>query len=282
MLQILAFTEAHLATVTARSQKHGEDPVPAVSLGLKMTVANTLLDLIDPDIRITLWKRHDGQEELPGMEPSTPVLKCNSIDSAKLNPKYEGWTVEIDNSLDEDAPLRFGSAKVDKFVVEPKQGGSCVLSLRIGTSDLDAELSGFLGMHVGQDIWIKLRAPERVTEPTGADDAEDDGPAKPDATDLFLASAQDDAGEGRAEEGINPFPVFPGSDAAADAPPTREEIFGEPRNDTVVTMKKRRSGKGLGTDADQAARQDEVIAQDPTMQEGMAEAALAEAANLHR
>lgn len=55
MLQIHEFTEAHLATLTPRSQKHGDDEVPAVSLGLELTVGNTLLDAIDPNIREALF-----------------------------------------------------------------------------------------------------------------------------------------------------------------------------------------------------------------------------------
>ncbi len=272
MLQITDFTEAHLATVTARSQKHGDDEVPAVSLGLEMTVANTLLDEIDPDIRHCLWKRHDGQEDLPGVESSTPVLKCNSIDSVKLNPKYEGWTVEFDDGIDETTPLTFGGSKVDKFVVEPKQGGSCILRMRIGTSDLDAERSGFLGMHVGQPIWIRLRAPLKTATAAAEGEEGDGGAAEPDATDLFLASAGDEGDEDRGEGqgGGNPFPITGDTPVGDDAPATREDVFGAPRNHTVVRMKGRRLGKGLGTDADQAARQAAVLAQDPTMQGGAA------------
>ena len=260
MLQILDFTEAHLATVTARSQKHGDDEVPAVSLGLELTVANTLLDAIDPDIRHSLFKRQDGQDDLPGVEPSTPILRCNSIDKVTLPTKYEGWTLEIDDGIDETVPLQFGGAKVDKFTVEPKQGGSCTLRMRIGTSDLDAERSGFLGMHVGQDIWIKLRAPEKVAEQPD----DEDSPSEPDATDLFLSTAGTDEVKERDEAGINPFPV---ALDASDAAPTHEDVFGAPKSDTVVTMKRRRLGKGLGSDADQAARQDEALAEDPTMRE---------------
>jgi hypothetical protein len=262
MLQILEFTQAHLVSVTARSEKHGDEDVPAVTLVLELTVANTLLDAIDPDIRTSLFKKlNDGQDGLEGFGDSTPVLKCNSIGKVSLETKYEGWTLEIDDGIDESVPLQFGGAKVDKFTVEPKQGGSCTLRMRIGTSDLDAECSGFLGMHVKQDIWIKLRAPERAAEPASSDD---DGPSEPDATDLFLSTAGADQAEDRGEAGINPFPV---ALDASDAAPTHEEVFGAPKSDTVVTMKRRRLGKGLGSDADQAARQDEALAEDPTMRE---------------
>lgn len=240
MLEILEFTEATLATVTTRTEKHGDEDVPAVTLGLELTVANTMLDVIDPTIRHALYRRHDGQEDLPGVEQSTPVLRCNSINRAILATKYDGWTLEVDDGIDETTPKAFGSCKVDKFTVEPKQGGSCVLRMRVGTSDLDAERSGMLGMHVGQPVWIKLRAPEKaVDEPQ--DDQSGEGEGEQDAGGLFIESADGQQ---------------PSSTAAAASP------FVDTPSSTVVTIKRGRKGKGLGTDEEQAARQAEVLAKD--------------------
>lgn len=242
MLELHEFTEARMASLTTRIQKHEDDDVPAVSLGLQMTVANTMLDVIDPSIRESLFKRVDGQPDLPGLESTTPALRCNSIDRAVLSTKYEGWTLEIDDGIDETTPKTFGGVKVDKFVVEPMTGGTCLLSLRVGTSDLDAEKSGMLGMRLGQSIWIKLRAPERVADAP----AETPKPVEqePDATSLFMDAAGDEVVQDRA---LTEAEVFPN----AKAP------------EVPVTTRKRR-GK-LGTDADQAALQAAALAEDPSM-----------------
>ena len=160
MFEIKEFQEATLATLTPRSEKHGDDDKPAVSVAFEITCANTLTDSIDPAIRQTLFKAVDDQEDLPGVEPSTPVLRCNSIDRVTLTTKHEGWTLTIDDGIDDTEPMTFGGCKCDKVSVEPKQGGSIILRLRVGTSDLDAARSGFLGMHVGQSVWITLTAPK--------------------------------------------------------------------------------------------------------------------------
>lgn len=242
MLQIHDFTEARMASLTTRIQKHGDDDVPAVSLGLELTVPNTMLDAIDPNIRESLFKRVDGQPDLPGVESTTPALRCNSIDRAVLGTKYEGWTLEVDDGIDETTPKVFGGCKVDKFAVQPMNGGTCLLSMRIGTSDLDAERSGMLAMHVGQSIWIKLRAPEKAQDkPTDESKAE---AKKPDASDLFVNGAAGDD---------------------EDRPLTEAEVFpGAQDNQAVVPITTKRRRKGLGTDADQAERQAQVLAQDPT------------------
>jgi hypothetical protein len=223
MFQILEFQEARLATLTPRSEKHGDDDKPAVSLGLELTVANTLLDCIDPQIRQTLYKAVDGQEQLPGVEPATPVLRCNSFEHHTLPNKYEGWTLAIDDGVDDTKSMLFGGCKVDKIRIEAKQGGSVELKLRVGTSDLDADRSGFLGMHVGQPVWITLKASEKPAEAIdGTTEAFERD--HPDATDLFAAGGPEDDGDGSegGETDLSSIPQdawpFP-TNANSEAPP---------------------------------------------------------------
>ena len=219
MFQIPEFVEARLATLTPRNEKHGDDDKPAVSIGVEIETANTILDGIDPTLRPTLWKADDDQPMLPGVDAALTVLRCNSIDRVALPTKHDGWTLAVDDGIDDTKPSLFGGCKVDKFSAEPKQGGRVLLRLRIGTSDLDADRSGMLGMHVGQPIWIKLTAPEK-----GAD-AGEQKPAEPDATDLFAGRAPDQQPDGDAvgddSEGGSPKPPKkPGRGTRAQAPTT--------------------------------------------------------------
>lgn len=229
MFQILEFTEARLAAVTARIEKHGDDDVPAVSMGLELVAGNTLLDSIDPTIRDALYKAVEGQADLPGVPPVTPVLRCNSIDRVILPTKHDGWTLHLDDGIDDTNPMAFGGCKVDKFSVEPQQGGSVILRFRIGTNDLDAERSGFLGMHVGQPVWITLTAPKAAppaidgttdafkrdhpdlvdeAEAQGEEDADEDGPADGEASKAALDAAGNPFGAGTPEAAL--------ADAAGD------------------------------------------------------------------
>jgi hypothetical protein len=138
----------------------------------------------------------EGQEQLPGVEPSTPVLRYNSFETHKLTTAHEGWTLAVDDGIDDTQPMVFGGCKVDKFSVEAKQGGSIVLRLRVGTSDVDADKLGKLAMHNGQSIWITLKAPEK--KPDAIDGTQAAFQADhPDAGSLFAA----EHGEGGTEGG---------------------------------------------------------------------------------
>lgn len=174
MFQIPEFTEAHLASVTNRIEKHGDEDKPAVTLMVEITAPNTLLDVIDPGLRHALYKaKPDAEPELPEMEQVTPILRTNTIDHVTLTTAHEGWRLAIDDGIDETTPVQFGGVKVDKLKVDAKQGGSIVLKMRLGTSDVDADRLGMLGMHNGQSIWLQLLPPEKpaagATEATGAE-----------------------------------------------------------------------------------------------------------------
>ena len=216
MLEITEFTEARLASVTNRTEKHGDEDVPAVTLAVEITTANTILDGICPGLRHALYKAVEGQEQLPGIELSTPVLRSNVIEKVQLTTAHEGWRLQVDDGIDDTDPMAFEGVKVDKLKVDAKQGGSITLGVRLGTSDVDSERLGKLAMHNGQSIWIKLLKPEPkpegATEATGAEidgTVGHPGAAGASAEDLFAAGeagGEDGAetGETRADAGESP------------------------------------------------------------------------------
>ena len=186
--EILTPTDATLTSVTPRTERHGEDDVFAISLGLRVTGPNTLLDLLAPGLRESLYMAVEGQEQLPGVEPSTPLLHCKLVDMISLGASFEGWTIAIDHGIDESDPITLGGAKVDKFKVTPHEGGSVDIAFRVGSNDIDAAEAGLLCSHLAQVISFTLRAPEiKKAEPvidgTGADFKRE----HPDAGDLFVA-----------------------------------------------------------------------------------------------
>jgi hypothetical protein len=186
--ELTEYNEAHVATFTKRVEKHGDEDKQAVSLGLEITTENFVLDLLDAALRPTLYKpKDDTQEPMPGVPESTPVLRCNAVDRVVLPNKHEGWTLEIDRDGNEEDVLKFGGCKLSKFTVEPKQGGTVVLRFTVGTSDLDAERLGWLGMQHGGSIWIRVIAPKPKPDAIdGSQEAFDrDHPADDDQADLL-------------------------------------------------------------------------------------------------
>jgi hypothetical protein len=193
--QLLTPATAKLNSVTPRIEKHGDDNVAAVSLGLTITGPNTLLDALQPGLREALYKAPEGQETLPGVEGSTPLLRTRAMERIKLKTsEMVGWRLIVEHGIGDDSAVDLHDCKVDKFQLEPFEGGSVQLSFRVGTSDIDETYLGCLGMKLGQEVQITLRAPQPAAEAIdGSKEAfERDHPdLGKDAGDLFAEAHQE-------------------------------------------------------------------------------------------
>lgn len=187
MFQLTEQTRAVLNTKTDRTENHGDEKVPAVTLGFKITGPNTILDLFgEPyDFRHAFYMAQPDQEQFEGID-STPLLRTVGMGVIPLDvPKLEGWRLQIDHGIDEHDPIELNDCSISKFKVDAFQGGSCELTFIASTSDIDAEYGGLLLMKLGQEVPIRLLAPEKKPDAIdGTQEAFDkDHPA--DATDLF-------------------------------------------------------------------------------------------------
>ncbi len=194
--EITTPTATKLNSVTPRKEMHGDEPVSAVTLGLSITGPNTLLDHLDGGkLRNALYMAVPDQEQLPGVEPATPLLRARGIDTVSLNGTLEGWTCSFEHGIGEDTAIVLGGSKVDKFRVKPMEGGSVELLFRVGTSDISEEEAGALFGKLGQEVMISLKAPVKAEGPVIDGTVGHPGAAAggdPDAGDLFADAHGDE------------------------------------------------------------------------------------------
>lgn len=163
IFEILNPLDAHLLSLTNRSEKHGEDDVPAISAWFEVETAATILDMLgDGQIRHAIYYGDDKQASVPGVPKTTPHLRTKRIARVTIDQQaLEGWRLKVDHGIDEHDPVTFGGCKVDGFSFEPKDHEIVLLKFRVGTSDIDAESLGIMGMKVGQRVTIaSLTAPK--------------------------------------------------------------------------------------------------------------------------
>ena len=202
LFELKTETECELTTFVGRTQKSGRDDVPAVTFRLKLgSVPNGLLDLFSPTIRHTAYMAVEGQEDLPGVEAATPILRSKDLKHWAPETRLEGWNVTIARGRNDDTALQMGSVKLDDFKFDLHEGGTVDVDFRASTADVDEEGAGFLWGRQKRKVFARIVAPElpapaidgTVGHPglaaqrggSGAD-GDDDGP---DATDLFTAGA---------------------------------------------------------------------------------------------
>lgn len=171
--ELLTLTEATLTSFTGRTETHGKATVPALSFRLRFSGPNTLLDLLSPTARQTFYQAAPGQEDLPGVEPTTPLLRCKDVKTWSPDNCYEGWTVTVDYGIDEDKPIEMGGCKVDAFTAELHDNPDMVdIECRVSTSNLDWMGAGRLWSKQRQKLHVMLAAP--LTTQTNPEAGEQD------------------------------------------------------------------------------------------------------------
>jgi hypothetical protein len=164
-MKLFQLTTAVLAAIqhfTGRTENHGGEDVPAVSVGFRISGPNTLLDLLSDSAKATIYL--DNQKRLDDVAPVLTELRCADITEFNLaNIKLEGWTLVIVHATAE--PYRLGKCKVHKFkVTKALQGGSIELDFLVSTADCSEEVAGWLWARNGKSIEIMLLAPEQPEE----------------------------------------------------------------------------------------------------------------------
>jgi hypothetical protein len=202
MFQFLTSQAAKLLSFTGRTEVHGPDRVPAVSFRLKFTGPNTLLDLLSPSLRLAVYTAAEGQEDLPGVEPATPLLRSKDVKHLGLDNVFDGWTVHVEHGIGDDSALVMGSCKIDAFAVDFYDGGTVDIECRVGTSDLDAKGAGLLWSKQTLEVKVMLIAPKTLETNPSVGPAIDGTKGHPGTVPLFDAEDEVADAEKTPEEAL--------------------------------------------------------------------------------
>lgn len=204
-------TRIHVTKATPRKECHGEDLVQAISLRLSWTTTNDSLEKLHPNLKAMLfWKTpsEEAQERLEGVPEITPNLRVPTVATPlAISAEYAGYQLTIDHGIDESSALQLYQCEMDKFKVDPKEGGSVTISWSLSSNkSVTPELVGALCGLEGEEVTVELVAPEVTQDDVidGTQDAfdadhpgndgplfDDDAPAM-DATDAFVRSGTDE------------------------------------------------------------------------------------------
>jgi len=244
-------TECVLTTFVGRTQKSGPEDVPAVTFRLKMaSVSNMLLDLFSKTIRHTVYRAVEGQEQLPGMEDTTPILQSKDLTDWAPDTCLEGWRVIVARGIGDDSALQMGSCKVDDFRFSFLDGGHMDVDFRISTADVDEDGAGMLWGRQKRKVFVMITEPEAPSAKPAIDGSVEafkkDHPEFADGADAGDLFAEQHGGEGGAGDGAasdqhagdfgqaDDDSAGPGAGSSDDAPfgePQRGEAWPFPQDD---------------------------------------------------
>ena len=214
------FTSLKLIKPTPRKEHHGDALVQAITLRVLWETTNATLDKLHPGLLDMLYfsqAAESGQENVEGVPAVKPNLRCSWVKPPlKVDFEVTGYTVTIDYGTGGDANLELYGCTLDRFEIEPKEGGTVLISWNIASNEkVTPELVGILCGMEGDTITLMQKAPEVKKDAPVIDgsteafkkDYPDASAGGADATDLFLqqqreqqGAAGGDAGEGDPDE----------------------------------------------------------------------------------
>lgn len=201
-------TRVTITKTTPRKEHHGDDLVQAISLRMAWTTTNDSLEKLHPQLKDCLyWKQPsvDAQERIEGVPEITPNLRVPTMATPlSVEASFTGYICTIDHGIDETTALELYGASLEKFKVDPKEGGSVTISWSLSSNkQVTPELVGALCGLEGDEITLQMVAPEvqeaidgsvaafEADHPGQGSLLDDDAPAM-DATDAFIRSGTDE------------------------------------------------------------------------------------------
>lgn len=155
-------TRAKLTQINPRTEKHGDQDVPAADLKIQMTDGNGILSHFHPTLRSFLYEKEDGQ--LEGVEALTQRRFGSLIERLRLDHKIIGAEVVIGFGLGGASDICLGPVDVDGFAVELMEGGSVCLTYRVKATPTGEQIKSLYQV-LGGEIDITVTPP---TDPQGS------------------------------------------------------------------------------------------------------------------
>lgn len=152
--------KSKLENANPRAELHGDEHKLAVDLKLSTDVSNGMLAVFDPALKSALyWKGDGSQGELLDDPGHLPALRFPEMGPIRWSKDLAGYTLTVHVGVSGSSNIVLADCAVDKFVFEPKEGGSVGISFRIQAHP-DPVTLGRLCELIQQDIELTLTPPE--------------------------------------------------------------------------------------------------------------------------
>ena len=170
--EIETLTKTKITDVVVLSQKNrepGDDPGAALSFSLELP--NSSLSYFDGSLKSFLYSKSAAsstpkQKGLEGIEEVSdmPNLTAAGSKLGKLhwNQDLTGYTLTIDHGMGGKYNLIIGDVALSAFRIEPKEGGTILLSFLAESQDVPEKVFGKLATFKSRDVQITLAPPEAV------------------------------------------------------------------------------------------------------------------------
>lgn len=179
-----------LAHLNIRTERHGEEEVPAIDLKFEFNSANNLLSKLHAELRDAFYKADESPSLIEGDNVRTlrfPLMK-----------NHVSWNLEIPRTLlrlhsDDGADIVLGGGKTNNFKLEMLEGGTVKWSFRVQYSEPDEDAVAALSQVLSQTMAVSLESAEEeqkdLFEQAEQQTQEPKSAARLAAEEIFMAGA---------------------------------------------------------------------------------------------
>lgn len=157
------------ASMNTRTEKHGQDKERGVDVKMTVTLTNHALAMFAPSLMWSLYQRPDSpQGELSDDPDHLTELKHPKMGALKWDIAFENALFVIHHGSSGKQDITFGNAKINQFVIEPKEGGTVVIRYRVQVNPTGAQIEK-LSAVLDQEVYVTLD-PDAGDDPIDQDD----------------------------------------------------------------------------------------------------------------
>jgi len=170
MFELENFTKAKLTEVAVLSQKNREpDANPGCALSFSMELSNHFLAHFDGSLKHFLYAKSAAtttpkQKGLEGVDEisDTPNLTVAGSRIGKFHWDHDlmGYELAIDHGLGGASNLTIGDVQLSSFRIDPKEGGTIVLTFLAESNDVPEGVFGKLATLKNREVSIQLAPAE--------------------------------------------------------------------------------------------------------------------------
>jgi len=156
--EIAELSALRIVNVNPRTEEHGDALVPAVDVKLEWETTSAVLDRFHPELRAALYWANDAaraQDSVEGVDPISGNLIFPDLDALRWKAKPEAayrFAIELPSL----APVVLAPCKVNGFALDPREGGSMLVSLRVQCSPVGEREVGKLATMIGARVLATL------------------------------------------------------------------------------------------------------------------------------
>ncbi|MFD1558310.1 hypothetical protein ACFSHT_22215 [Paraburkholderia silviterrae] len=145
-----------LLHVNLRTEKHGDQEVPAIDLRFRYTASNNSLVMFSPTLKSSLFEKEDSPQKQINPDPDhLTVVKNPKMGPVRWDETYECARVVIHIGASGKEDVVLNDCKVNKWLIEVKAGGTVIYEYRVQANANEKEIAKIAGL-LNHEIFVTL------------------------------------------------------------------------------------------------------------------------------